>query len=280
MLIPTDRYDEERAILARIRRGERVEHYETSRQRKDGSLIDISLTISPVRNPDGVIVGASKIARDISERKRAEERQDLLLREMDHRVKNLFALSIGVIALSARAAKTPGELSAAVQARLAALAKAHALTLRETSSGGLRTGQTTTLHALIKTILSLYEGQTDNNEARVAISGPDIPIGGGSVTSFALLLHEFATNAAKYGALSTSTGYIDIACSENDGQFALTWTELGGPQILHQTDSEGFGSLLARATVQGQLGGEISRDWKPEGLTIRLTVARHHVIAE
>jgi PAS domain S-box-containing protein len=280
ILIPVDRLDEEPAILARIRRGERVEPYETVRQRKDGSFIDISLTVSPIRTPDGIIVGASKIARDITERRRAEERQDLLLREMDHRVKNLFALSSGVVALSARVAKTPGELSSAVQARLAALAKAHALTLRGTSGAGPRTEHSTTLHALIKTILSPYEGQTDNGKARVAISGPDIPIVDGSVTSFALLLHEFATNAAKYGALSTSTGCIDIVCSEDDSQFALTWTERGGPQIDHRTQSEGFGTLLARATVQGQLRGEISRNWAPDGLTIRLTVARNHVVAE
>jgi len=111
MLIPMDRQDEEPVILARIRRVERVEHFDTVRQRKDGSAVDISLTISPVRNPEGKIVGASKIARDISERRRAEERQQLLLRELDHRVKNLFALSIGVVALSARSANTAFALS-------------------------------------------------------------------------------------------------------------------------------------------------------------------------
>ena len=93
--------------MQRIRRGERVEHYDTIRQRKDGTLIDISLTISPLRDPKGKIIGASKIARDISERRRAEERQRLLLREMDHRIKNLFALASGVVGLSARSATTP-----------------------------------------------------------------------------------------------------------------------------------------------------------------------------
>jgi len=280
MLIPTERHDEEPIILARIRRGERVEHYETIRQRKDGSIVDISLTISPVRNPEGKIIGASKIARDITERRQAEERQRLLLREMDHRVKNLFALSSGVVALSARSAKTPQELSLAVQDRLAALAKAHALTLPKPSEDGHRSEQSTTLHALLETILLPYGGRTDDDRARVVISGPDIPIAGRAVTSFALLLHEFATNAAKYGALSTPTGTIDIVCTEDDGQFALTWTERGGPRVENQIDGDGFGTLLARTTVKGQLGGEISRDWKPEGLTIRLSVARDRIIAE
>ena len=203
ILIPTERLDEEPAILARIRRGERVEHYETIRQRKDGSTVDISLTISPVRNQDGKIIGASKIARDITERRRAEEQQRLLLREMDHRVKNLFAVASGMVAMSARSATTPQELSSALRDRLMALAKAHALTLEVPSEGGSRTEQSTTLHALIETILSPYHGRTDDDGARVTISGPDIPIAGSSLTSFALLLHEFATNAAKYGALST-----------------------------------------------------------------------------
>jgi PAS domain S-box-containing protein len=102
ILMPEDRYNEEPMILERIRRGERIEHYETVRQRKDGTLVDISLTVSPIRNWNGLVVGASKIARDITDRRRAQERQDLLLWEMDHRIKNLFALAMSVVTLSAR----------------------------------------------------------------------------------------------------------------------------------------------------------------------------------
>ena len=280
MLIPADRHDEEPSILARIRRGERVEHYETIRQRKDGSMIDISLTISPVRDQAGKIIGASKIARDISERRRAEEQQHLLIREMDHRIKNLFSVASGMISMSARSAKTPQELASALRERLMALAQAHALTLAVPSNGGRRSEQSTTLHALIETILSPYDGRTDAGNARVVISGPNILIAGSAVTSFALLLHEFATNAAKYGALSNSTGYIDIVCSDHDEQFTLTWMEHGGPRVDHQSDGDGFGSLLAHATVKSQLAGEISRDWKPDGLTIRLTFARDCVLVK
>jgi PAS domain S-box-containing protein len=279
ILIPAERHDEEPSILARIRRGERIDHYETIRQRKDGSTVAISLTVSPVKDPEGNIIGASKIARDISERRRAEEQQHLLLREMDHRVKNLFAVTSGVVALSARSAATPQELASALRERLGALARAHSLTLAVTSEGGRRIEQSTTLHALIRTILSPYEGDTDDGRAKVAISGPDIRLAGSLVTTFALLLHEFATNAAKYGALSIPTGHIDVDCSESEGQFALTWREGGGPRIESHDDSEGFGTLLARAMVKDQLRGEISRDWKPEGLTIRLSVAKDRVLA-
>jgi two-component sensor histidine kinase len=201
---------------------------------------------------------------------------------MDHRIKNLFAVAGGMVAMSARAAKTPQELSSALRERLMALAKAHALTLAVPSNGGGvgRKEQSTTLHALIETILSPYHGRTDADSARVTISGSDIPIAGSSVTSFALLLHEFASNAAKYGALSTDRGCIDIACGEDGGRFALTWTERGGPRVEHRGDGEGFGTLLARATIERQLSGEISRDWKPDGLTIRLSFAKDRIFAE
>ena len=116
-------------ILERIRRGERTNHYETVRQRKDESSVDISLTVSPIRDLRGKIIGASKIGRDISDRKRAEERQDLLLREMDHRIKNLFALAISIVSLSGRSASNVQDLVRSLRERLSALARAQALTL-------------------------------------------------------------------------------------------------------------------------------------------------------
>ena len=148
-LIPVGRRDEEPAILARLRRGEEIDHYETVRQRKDGSLVDISLTVSPIKDAHGRIIGASKIARSISERRRAEEQQQMLIREMNYRVKNLFAVSSSVVSLSARSAKTPQELATVVADRLAALARAHALTLPRSSEDASQIQQSTTLHALI-----------------------------------------------------------------------------------------------------------------------------------
>jgi len=262
MLIPLDRTDEEPDILQRIRRGERIEHYETLRRRKDGSLVEISLSVSPIRNRQGRIIGAAKIARDITERRKAEAQKNLLLREMDHRVKNLFALANGVISLSARSTSTAAELASVVTARMNALAKAHALTIAQDGSSE----QPTTLHTLIQTIIAPYTG----DEERVLLSGADINISGSAVTSFALLLHEFATNAAKYGALSCPEGRLDIACEQDGERFILTWNESNGPLIQHPPTTSGFGTLLAKATVRGQLHGEISRDWQHDGLRIRL----------
>jgi PAS domain S-box-containing protein len=274
LLIPADRLGEEPEILRRIRAGERVEHFDTVRRRKDGSLVEIGLTISPIRNAQGQIVGASKVARDITERRQAQEQQQLLLREMDHRAKNLFTIASSVVALSARSAKTVGELASAVQGRLSALARAHALTLSTTSNLQPAAERSTTLHTLISAIGAPYDEGPAELGARIVVTGPDVPITGRAMTGLALLLHEFATNSAKYGALSTSTGRVDVTCSEQPDVFCLVWRERGGPPIEGQATSEGFGSLLARLTVTNQLGGELSRDWRPEGLVIRLSVLR------
>ncbi len=279
MLIPLDRRDEEPAILARVRRGEHVDHYETIRQRKDGSLVDISLTVSPIKDAKGKIIGASKVARDISERRRAEERQQLLLGEMDHRIKNLFALSTSVVTLCARAATTPTELASSVRERLAALGRAHALTLSGGAGMAEGPGRSATLHALIQTIVAPYNEGTGQNPTRVAISGLDMPLADRCVSGLALLLHEFTTNAAKYGALAAPGGHIVIECSEETGRLVLTWTERGGPLVEHKSDHDGFGSLLERVTVENQLDGTIAREWRPDGVVIRLSVSRDVVVA-
>jgi PAS domain S-box-containing protein len=265
MLIPQDRANEEPGILERIRRGERIEHYETIRRRKDGSLVEISLSVSPIRNKRGLIVGAAKIARDITERRQAEEQKNLLIREMDHRVKNLFALANSVVALSARKATTSEGLASAISERLNALARAHALTIPD----GARKQQPTTLHTLINTILAPYVN--GHSESRAIVTGPDIPIAGNAVTSFALLFHEFATNAAKYGALSIPEGRLEISCCNTGDFFTIDWNERNGPQIKCEPETSGFGTFLAKTTVRGHLDGEIFRDWKPDGLSLRLT---------
>jgi PAS domain S-box-containing protein len=267
MLIPLERQDEEPAILARIRRGERIEHYETIRRRKDGSLIEISLTVSPVKDGNGRVVGASKIARDITERRRAEERQAMLLREMSHRVKNLFALSGAVITLSTRSAKSPEDLAEQVRNRLGSLARAHDLTLPDLKHEQAVTP--TTLQALLRTVVSPYEEQ---GRDRVTAVGPEVTITGHAVTSLALLLHELATNAAKYGGLSTPAGSLAVDWAIEDGTLSLTWAERGGPSAGGGVGVEGFGTWLVDSTIKRQLQGRISRRWDTDGLTIEMSM--------
>src|SRR5579863_4725456 len=125
MLIPADRLDEEPEIINRIRRGERIEHYETVRRRKDGSLIDISLTVSPIMDADGRVISASKIARDITERKRTEAHISVLAREAEHRAKNVLATVQAIVHLTE--AETVADYKTAVEGRVQALANVHTL---------------------------------------------------------------------------------------------------------------------------------------------------------
>jgi PAS domain S-box-containing protein len=274
ILIPPDQADEEPSILNRIRRGERIDHYETIRRRKDGSLVDVSLTISPVRDAQGKIVGASKIARDISDRKRAQEQRDLLLREMNHRVANLFTVAGAVTTLSAQTTTSPEAMAKAIQGRMTALARAHNLISAAASGDG--TGEEATVQGLIRTTLAPYAA--DGRE-RFACSGPDAPVGGNAITSLALVFYELATNAAKYGALSVSGGRIEIGCFLREREFTLTWKEQGGPPADRPHDHAGFGTTLMRRMVEGQFGGRVSEQWLPEGLTIQLSVLLDRLIA-
>ena len=269
IIIPGDRLEEEPTILDKIHRGERIEHFETVRQRKDGSLVDISLTISPIRDSRGNIVGASKIARDITELKKARDRQHLLMREMSHRVRNLFTLSSSIVGLSVRSAKSPQELAELARARLSALARAYLLTFSQGFEEEL--DRPTTLRSLVGAIIAPFNGP---EAARITLSGDDAGVSGSAVTSLALLLHEFGTNAAKYGALSNVEGTVKIVIAEERDAVVVYWTERGGPPVDALKISEGFGAQLSRIAASSQLDGELVRDWRPEGLAIRLSVPR------
>jgi len=248
-----------------------VTHYETVRQRKDGTLVAISLTVSPVRNASGKIVGASKIARDITERKRAQEQLKLLLGEMSHRVKNVLAVASSLVALIARTAKTPKDMANAIQERLAAYSRAHDLTRPGLIAGEFDVGHQTMLHTLIWTIVAPYiDPVTEDGHTNITIGGADVLVDGNATTSLALILHEFTTNAAKYGALSVSGGRVHIDCRVEESVFELTWREREGPSVEGPPSKQGFGSLLARTSIQGQLGGTIKHDWLHEGVVITL----------
>ena len=264
MLIPADFLDEEPTILGRIVKGERIAHFETTRQRKDGSLIHVSLTVSPVRDGSGRIIGASKVGRDITMKRRAQEKQKLLLREMNHRVKNLFAVASGLIAVSAKTATTPKQLSSDVRARLAALAKAQDLILA--GAGDSTERSKVPLLDLTRTILSPY----DTNHGHISMAGPEVECGPGAATSIALLLHEFATNSVKYGALMNAEGSIDVRF-DTGSQLVLTWTEKGGQPIESDAIVPGFGGVLVDATIAG-LGGRIERNWSRDSLRIEITL--------
>jgi PAS domain S-box-containing protein len=267
LLIPRERRDEENEILRNIRAGVRVEHLETVRRRKDGSHIFISLTVSPIKDAVGNVIGASKSARDIGDRVRAREQQVLLLQEMNHRIKNLFTLAGTVVSLSAPYAATSRELASDVQSRLAALAAAHQLTLAETASTPSNApASTSTFTDLLRTIVEPYQFA---GKERVMIAGPEVAISTQVFTSLALLLHEITSNSAKYGALSAPEGTIDIELNAIEGYLIMIWSEMGGPAINSAPDVNGFGTRLEEM-VQKAISATIQREWHEQGLKLEL----------
>lgn len=235
------------------------------------------MRMRPYRTMDNVVDGVVITFMDINERKKAEETQDLLVRELNHRIKNLFAVTNGVVSLSARSAGTPQEMARSIRGRLEALARAHELIIPALGSGNELVKRGTTLDALVAAISSPYRAQTGEHEC-FSLAGPAVPLGGQAVTSFALVLHELATNATKYGALSFPEGHIAIGWSVEAGTLLLEWRERGGPAISGPPSGQGFGSLLARRSVEGQLGGELAYDWDPEGLVVRLSAPMERLL--
>lgn len=260
IVIPRDRHSEEVDILARIRRGERIEHFETVRQRKHGSLIVASLTVSPVRNAEGKIVGASKIARDITEQKRNQELVATLAREVEHRSKNLLANVQATVNLSQ--AETPEGLKQAIEGRIQALANVHSLFAENRWAGA-------ELSTIASHELAPY---AERPEGRVAIAGPPVMLEPNTAQAIAITLHELATNAAKYGALSAASGRLAVNWTHQaDGPLRLHWSETGGPTIEAPPTRKGFGGRIIERMI-AQLKGTTKFDWRPEGVVCEITV--------
>jgi PAS domain S-box-containing protein len=260
ILIPPDRHDEETNILERIRRGERVEHYETVRQRKYGGLVEISLTVSPVRDAEGKVVGASKIARDITERKRSDAQIAILAREAEHRARNILATVQATVHLTQ--SETPDGLKQAIEGRIQALANVHRLFVESRWTGA-------ELHSLVKEELAAY---CQGGEGRTSIDGPDLLLRPDMAQAVAVALHELATNAAKYGALSAVDGHVQVEWSLGpDGRLVLRWTETRGPPVKPPM-RQGFGTRVMDSMIRGQLQGEIRFDWRAEGLACEITL--------
>jgi len=228
------------------------------------------ISYSPVRDEVGNVGGVLCIVSETTERVVAQERQRLLLRETNHRLKNLFAMVDAMIGLSVRSARTPEEFAQALRGRLAALLRAKELVRPGIMGTEHAASECTTVDALVRTILQPYDDATSRE--RISASGPDVVVGATAVTSLALALHESATNAVKYGALSKPNGAIRITWETQGGHFRLEWEEIGGPAIVVTPNADGFGSILTERSITHQLGGKIEYDWQRNGLKLRMTV--------
>ena len=228
------------------------------------------ISYSPVRDEVGKVGGVLCIVSETTERVVGQERQRLLLRETNHRLKNLFAMIDAMINLSVRSARTPQEFAQALRGRLSALLRAKELVRPGIMGTEHPVSERTTVDALVRTILQPYDD--DTSRERISASGPDIVVGATAVTSLALALHESATNAVKYGALSGPNGAIRIKWQTKDNNFHLEWKETGGPGIIVAPSAVGFGSLLTERSIVSQLGGKIEYDWQRDGLKLSITI--------
>ena len=256
-IIPPELYEEEQQILAQLKRGEHIDHYETVRLAKDGRRLDISVTVSPLRDKWGRIVGASKVSRDITERKDAEKLQRLLIDELNHRVKNTLATIQAVANQSLRRAKSPDDFVSSFTGRVQALAKANTL-LTHTSFQGAELMDLVSEQVLL--------GRADDN--RISCSGPRLMLGSQVAIHLGLILHELATNARKYGALSVPNGHLSVIWEvrTNGGRnLFLQWTESGGPNVTAPAE-RGFGTTLLEQALQAH-GGEASIRYAANGVT-------------
>ena len=214
----------------------------------------------------GVMFG---IFLDVTQRKLAEEAHELIAGEMSHRVKNLLAVASALTMITSHAATTQ-EMAKDLTNRLITLGRVQDL-VRPTSGQEKRA---VLMADLLTILLAPYDGMGDSRRIRVA--APKINVGEASSTSLALVIHELATNSAKYGALSVATGLLDVTCADDDGEVVIVWTERGGPPVAVSDKPPGYGSRMIARTLSAQLGGAISMNWSREGViaTLRLTNSR------
>ena len=215
-------------------------------------LWEINSTLATDR--DGNVIGLHAIGRDITERRAEEDRQALLVNELNHRVKNTLALVQGLAMQSFREGRDPEQGRLAFQERLVALAAAHDLLTREKWEG-----------ATIADVVHDASAPLDNDRHRIEASGPRLRIKPRAAVSLAMAVHELCTNAAKYGALSKAGGRVSIDWRVEGDRLTIEWRERGGPAV-EPPEHRGFGLRMLERALASDLGGKVEIDFAPEGL--------------
>jgi two-component sensor histidine kinase len=230
-------------------------------RRPNGELRWCAGTAAASTDKAGRVIRVSGVTVDITERKQAEERQNLLAREVDHRAKNALALAQSIVRL------TRGEnvksYVRSVEGRINALARVHTVL-------SLSSWQGAKIRKLIDEELAPY-----STGEQIILSGSEIQLEPATAQTVALALHELVTNSAKYGALSTLSGRLSVGWEDHSGIIKIIWVETGGP-LVEKPVSRGFGTRSVIASIESQLGGQAEFDWRPEGLVCCLSVPLPH----
>jgi PAS domain S-box-containing protein len=248
-----------------IKENRPVRDVEAVAERPDGTRVPFVPYPTPLRDANGKLIGAINMLVDISERKRAESQQKVLIDELNHRVKNTLATVQSLAAQTARHAESLSDFGPRFEARLVAMARAHDLLTK-------RYWQDAPLDALVHEVLApLIVGATE----QVRISGPAISLKPRAALSLTMALNELGTNAVKYGALSTDSGELSVdwqVAKEDDRPLIdLRWSERGGPPVTPPS-RRGFGSRLMERCIEGDLGGNLDLAFEVSGVDCRMNI--------
>jgi PAS domain S-box-containing protein len=258
IVVPEDRADERAGIYAEVRAGRTV-FMETVRKTKAGQNFHVSINVAPLRSVDGSVLGICSVVHDISELKRREEQAQFLARELAHRTKNLLAVIIGMAHETARHSRDLTEFKNGFSNRLYGLARSQDLLLQKDWEGVY-------LHDLLVAQLSPFA----QNDERVALSGPQVFLKPEAVHNIGLAIHELATNASKYGALSATSGRVEVSwnviqADEHAPTLRILWREFEGPAV-HAPVANGFGRVVIEDMMKRALRAEVTLVYSPEGL--------------
>ena len=220
----------------------------------------------PIRDASGRITRWFGTCTDIHEERLAQEEREIIAQELSHRIKNIFAVIGGIVSLAARSQPEAKDFAERLRGRILALGRAHDF-VRPHSRESVPRSNPASLQALVRSLLQPYR---DGDDERVSFAGDDAVIDDGAATPLALLFHELATNAAKYGALSQQGGRIEIASQVKGDDYLLHWREIGGPAPAPA--EAGFGSRLISLSVEGQLRGKLERRYGEAGLEVELII--------
>ncbi|MFO1060349.1 MAG: CheR family methyltransferase [Dongiaceae bacterium] len=270
LIMPPDRGDELRRMLDRLRRAGVPQPVETERLTKDGRRLDVSFTISPVRNAAGQLVVGSLIERDISAQKAAAEQLKQLVAELKHRVKNTLATVLSVAARTRESSQTVEEFAHAFEGRVQALAKTHDLLTRQGWTG--------------VSLRSIAEGELEpfaTEAGQVRIAGPELVLAAHPATMLGMVLHELATNAAKHGALAGRAGSVRLSWKVGSGAepvVTIRWQERGGPPA-QEPERRGFGLAFIERCLSYELGGTAQIQFARTGLRCALEFPASQALA-
>ncbi|HEU0045382.1 sensor histidine kinase [Sphingomonas sp.] len=221
----------------------------------------------PIRDEAGRITRWFGTCTDVHEQKIAGDEREVIAQELSHRIKNIFSVIAGLIGFAARGKPELRPAAADLRDRIAALGRAHDFVRPHSRNSAPKVRQ----DSLLGLLGELFAPYARDGGGGVTVTGDEVTVDDRSATPLALLFHELATNAAKYGALSSDTGRVVLDVRLTDERVILGWTETGGPPVTPPT-STGFGSQLVELSAVRQLGGTVERDWNPAGLRLTITV--------